>query len=198
MSNIATNNTDFSSKDENKEVKESKESKEGKEKENKTIMVKVNLEDLNCKVCNEYMLTPKILPCTHRICEVCLFKLYSISETKRNLMKCPFCRCSISIDCPTDVFLLNILENITLERSCKNMIENSLYEKHVKTCIQCLTHEYENSKKFDIRNKPKKVVQQTTRTVVQPGSPNTQALNDFGFQLVSSVFPSFTEGYGTN
>jgi hypothetical protein len=182
--------------------KESKESKEINYDKESCIILKINSDDIKCKVCNEFLVTPKLLPCTHRLCETCLFKIYMT----KNPMKCPFCRHSITIDCPTDVFLVNLFENFSIERSCKNIIENSKYEKHVKDCIQCLTHEYDNSRKFDIRNRPKKSTTSQTNSnnninsmspVImsrQNITPNT--INDLGIQLVSSVFPELTAGYG--
>lgn len=167
-----------------------------REKE-KYILLQINRDDLNCKICNDFMHVPKILQCAHRVCEDCLYKIHSISKN----MKCPFCKTVISPDCPTDTFLVNLLENVALERSCKNLIENGKYEKHVQSCITCLKYEYENCKKFDIRNKAKKrsISQLPSRNTTSPMfSSNANAINDVGFQIVSSIFPDLTAGYVNN
>ncbi|XP_072038378.1 uncharacterized protein [Amphiura filiformis] len=60
--------------------------------------------DVSCPVCkeifNSQLYVPKILPCNHTVCKICLQRLYT--ESRSSMIKCPLC----SIDHNTTVGVL--------------------------------------------------------------------------------------------
>ncbi|CAB4000814.1 tripartite motif-containing 3 isoform X1 [Paramuricea clavata] len=74
-------------------------------------------EHLTCSVCLEPFKDPKVLPCLHSYCHVCIVKL--AKNAKSNTINCPECRLAVEVDentvstLPSNFFVNNLLATMT-------------------------------------------------------------------------------------
>lgn len=95
---------------------------------------KIHKELLNCPVCREIMIDPKLLSCSHRVCGNCL-SCMSKSE-------CPICRKPF-YETHSDLLVKEITANIKLKRECGISLNSIEFESHKDNCLPCIKSEYE-------------------------------------------------------
>lgn len=113
--------------------------------EDNTHEVSIRLFDLTCVICKEIMLEPRILPCAHRLCSICLQSLISSSNDDK---KCPTCRSPFKNSPPIDTFIRSIIEQIPIKVHCGREILFSNIDLHRKTCLPCLNIYVERMEKY--------------------------------------------------
>ncbi|CAB4000705.1 tripartite motif-containing 45-like, partial [Paramuricea clavata] len=75
-------------------------------------------EHLTCSVCLEPFKDPKVLPCLHSYCHVCIVNL--TKNANSNTINCPECRLAVEVDektvstLPSNFFVNNLLATMTL------------------------------------------------------------------------------------
>ena len=111
--------------------------------------LKLELEkEITCAVCQDYYLSPKVLPCGHYYCKQCIFKLSFKAGTAKSF-PCPECRKDTkfpkgTVDALPTAFIVNRLKEMcTLEKSiCKSdfkcdICSVSPEDKSITYCQKC-------------------------------------------------------------
>lgn len=84
-------------------------------------------EELNCEICYEKFINPKVLPCFHTFCQKCLEDIRRRSRTSD--ISCPTCRSLVPLPEVVDVkklpnnFLINrVIDALKLEEGRENIL----------------------------------------------------------------------------
>jgi len=107
-----------------------------------SVTVSISEDDLLCKICNEYILDPKLLPCAHRICGTCLVLLMANDSD----LLCPYCRKGFHPDVKTDFLLRSIIEQIEIKMQCETKIVGKDANAHINDCKICLSYDHDKLK----------------------------------------------------
>ncbi|XP_071854267.1 uncharacterized protein [Apostichopus japonicus] len=96
---------------------------------NSTVLNDIDENFLLCSICLEQFKDPKLLPCLHRFCSVCLETLIGKAGEK---LICPLCQQTIVVPedgFKTDFFVNSIVEYVHFKKSLKSEI--------IKKCFGC-------------------------------------------------------------
>ena len=115
-----------------------------------SIIAGVIVEDiarhLNCRLCRRLIRTPKLLPCLHSFCQVCI-KGFAEKLAPGEFLACPLCETDAKVskeeleDLPTNFFLDNMLDIALINSSnrepvpCSNC--DSLNSPATSRCVDC-------------------------------------------------------------
>ncbi|XP_022778967.1 E3 ubiquitin-protein ligase TRIM71-like [Stylophora pistillata] len=115
-----------------------------------SIIAGVIVEDisrhLNCRLCRRLIRTPKLLPCLHSFCQVCI-QGFAEKLAPSEFLACPLCETDAKIskeeleDLPTNFFLDNMLDIALINSSdrepvpCSNC--DSLNSPATSRCVDC-------------------------------------------------------------
>ncbi|CAH1803097.1 unnamed protein product [Owenia fusiformis] len=98
-------------------------------------------EYLECKICFEPFVTPKVLDCLHSFCLKCLQRIEAKAKNK-HIISCPICRCETTTQKGVDGLRVNFLINSLQEAmgkmragpvTCEFCDDDASHK-----CIQCL------------------------------------------------------------
>ena len=87
---------------------------------------------LECAICHEVMVQPRVLPCQHTFCHKCLDKCIRHYAQDDNL-PCPVCRAPYKVRksgvhaIPKNVFAVKLLETTQKKEDCKEDIDKNKY-----------------------------------------------------------------------
>lgn len=110
------------------------------------VIVEDIARHLNCRLCRRLIRTPKLLPCLHSFCQVCI-RGFAEKLAPGEFLACPLCETDAKVskeeleDLPTNFFLDNMLDIALINSSdrepvpCSNC--DSLNSPATSRCVDC-------------------------------------------------------------
>ncbi|XP_071854261.1 uncharacterized protein [Apostichopus japonicus] len=124
---------------------------------NTTVLNDIDENFLLCSICLEQFKDPKLLPCLHRFCSVCLETLIGKAGEK---LKCPLCQQTIVVPedgFKTDFYVNSIIEYVHFKKSLKSEIIKKCYGCTLDLavtayCFKCNDFLCQNCRDFHMKN----------------------------------------------
>jgi hypothetical protein len=100
------------------------------------------LDEVNCCICLDIMVQPKVLSCGHTTCSKCVNKLINTKYISflryEKYIKCPICRSESDLTRPDNIALKNIincLKIVCYHKSCEWVGTLGTLNDHLKECL---------------------------------------------------------------